>query len=66
MLSQWQGGYSAEIVIENREAAVTGWTFTFSAFGATATSWSGRWIDTGYTGSMPPFSSTTLNGTACS
>ncbi|GGU54594.1 glucanase [Lentzea flava] len=92
--SQWQGGYSAEIVIENRGAAVNGWTFKFSAPGVTVTQgWNGTWTDTGdvvsvvnasyngsiptggqvsigynanYSGSAPPFSSASLNGTACS
>ena len=46
--SQWQGGYGAEIVIENRGAALTGWTFTFSAPGVTVTQgWNGTWNDTG-------------------
>jgi len=94
LLSQWQGGYSAEIVIENRGPVVNGWTFTFSAPGATVTQgWNGKWTDTGdvvrvtnevwngsiptggtatigynanYSGSTPPFSAPTLNGTNCS
>ncbi|NGY64349.1 endoglucanase [Lentzea sp. NEAU-D13] len=46
--SQWQGGYGAEIVIENRGPALTGWTFTFSAPGVTVTQgWNGTWNDTG-------------------
>lgn len=48
LLSQWQGGYSAEIVIENRGQAVNGWTFTFSAPGVAVTQgWNGTWTDTG-------------------
>jgi endoglucanase len=48
LLSQWQGGYSAEIVIENRGAAVNGWTFVFSAPGVTVTQgWNGTWTDNG-------------------
>jgi endoglucanase len=48
LLSQWQGGYSAEIVIENRGSAINGWTFRFSAPGATVTQgWNGNWTDTG-------------------
>jgi endoglucanase len=48
LISQWQGGYSAEIVVENRGAALTGWTFTFSAPGVTVTQgWNGKWNDTG-------------------
>ncbi|WP_312877842.1 glycoside hydrolase family 6 protein [Lentzea indica] len=48
LLSQWQGGYSAEIVIENRGSAINGWTFAFSAPGATVTNgWNGTWTDTG-------------------
>ena len=48
MASCWSGGYTAEIVIENRAAPVNGWTFTFSAPGVTvAQGWSGTWTDTG-------------------
>ncbi|GGN07646.1 glucanase [Lentzea pudingi] len=46
--SQWNGGYSGEIVIVNRGAAINGWTFTFSAPGVTVTQgWNGTWTDTG-------------------
>ncbi|MGI5498576.1 glycoside hydrolase family 6 protein [Lentzea sp. CA-135723] len=46
--SQWQGGYSAEVVIVNRGQAVTGWTFTFSAPGVAVTQgWNGTWTDQG-------------------
>ncbi|WP_394618250.1 glycoside hydrolase family 6 protein [Lentzea sp. JNUCC 0626] len=46
--SQWQGGYSGEIVIVNRGAAVTSWTFTFSAPGVAVTQgWNGTWTDQG-------------------
>lgn len=70
VLSQWQGGYNAEIVIENRGAAINGWTLTFSAPGATVTNgWSGTWNDTGdvvrvtnvdYNGSIPSGGQTTI------
>ncbi|MDX8032721.1 glycoside hydrolase family 6 protein [Lentzea sp. BCCO 10_0856] len=70
LLSQWQGGYSAEIVIENRGPAINGWTFTFSAPGATVTQgWSGTWTDTGdvvrvanasWNGSLPSGGQTTI------
>uniref|UniRef100_UPI0039BF7352 glycoside hydrolase family 6 protein n=1 Tax=Lentzea alba TaxID=2714351 RepID=UPI0039BF7352 len=46
--STWQGGYSAEVVIENRAAPINGWKLTFSAPGVTVTQgWSGTWRDTG-------------------
>jgi endoglucanase len=70
LLSTWQGGYSAEIVIENRGAAINGWTFTFSAPGVTVTQgWSGTWTDTGdvvrvanasWNGSIPSGGTTTI------
>ncbi|WP_086666596.1 glycoside hydrolase family 6 protein [Lentzea kentuckyensis] len=48
LTSTWQGGYGAEIVIENRGAALTSWTFTFSAPGVTVQQgWNGTWNDTG-------------------
>ncbi|MEJ2859092.1 MULTISPECIES: glycoside hydrolase family 6 protein [unclassified Saccharothrix] len=92
--SAWSGGYTGEIVIENRGAPINGWTLTFSAPGVTVTQgWNGTWTDSGdvvrvgnaswngnlatggtatigyqasYSGSTPPFTSPTLNGTACS
>ncbi|USX53212.1 glycoside hydrolase family 6 protein [Lentzea sp. HUAS12] len=46
--SQWQGGYSAEIVIVNRGSAINGWTFSFSAPGVSVTQgWNGTWTDQG-------------------
>lgn len=46
--STWSGGYSGEIVIENRAAPINGWKFTFSAPGVTVTQgWSGTWADKG-------------------
>jgi endoglucanase len=46
--SSWSGGYSGEIVIENRAAAINGWTFTFSTPGVTVTQgWNGTWSDKG-------------------
>ncbi|WP_434443251.1 glycoside hydrolase family 6 protein [Lentzea sp. E54] len=48
VVSQWNGGYTAEIVIENRGAAINGWTFSFSAPGVSVTQgWNGTWTDTG-------------------
>lgn len=48
VLSTWNGGYSAEIVIENRAAAINGWKFTFSAPGVTVSQgWNGTWADRG-------------------
>ncbi len=48
MVSAWQGGYTGEIVVENRGSAINGWTFTFSAPGVTVTNgWNGTWTDTG-------------------
>ncbi|HEX8867247.1 MAG TPA: glycoside hydrolase family 6 protein, partial [Lentzea sp.] len=70
LISQWQGGYNAEIVIENRGSAINGWTFTFSAPGVTVTNgWNGTWSDTGdvvrvtnasYNGSIPAGGTTTI------
>ncbi|PWK85609.1 endoglucanase [Lentzea atacamensis] len=70
LINQWQGGYSAEIVIENRGAAVNGWTFTFSAPGMTVLQgWNGTWTDNGDTvtvanaawnGSLPTGGQTTI------
>ncbi|MCS7477037.1 glycoside hydrolase family 6 protein [Umezawaea endophytica] len=93
VVSQWSGGYSGEVVITNRGAAITGWTLSFSAPGVTVTQgWNGTWTDTGdvvrvvnaawngtlatggqatigynanYGGTTPPFTSASLNGTAC-
>jgi len=48
LISQWQGGFSAEIVIENRGSAINSWTFTFSAPGVTVTQgWNGTWSSSG-------------------
>ena len=48
VVSQWQGGYTGEIVIENRGSAINGWTFTYSAPGVSVTNgWNGTWTDTG-------------------
>ncbi len=48
VVSSWSGGYTGEVVIENRAAPVNGWTFTFSAPGVTVgQGWSGTWTDTG-------------------
>ncbi|WP_158842170.1 glycoside hydrolase family 6 protein [Saccharothrix deserti] len=46
--SRWSGGYSGEIVIENRGASINGWTLTFSAPGVTVSQgWNGTWTDSG-------------------
>jgi endoglucanase len=59
--STWSGGYSGEIVIENRAAPISGWKFTFSAPGVTVSQgWNGT-----SGGGTPPFGSPTLNGVAC-
>ncbi|GAA0260378.1 glycoside hydrolase family 6 protein [Saccharothrix mutabilis subsp. mutabilis] len=48
VVSAWSGGYTGEIVIENRGAPIDGWTLTFSAPGVTVTQgWNGTWTDTG-------------------
>ncbi|SDI97308.1 endoglucanase [Lentzea albidocapillata subsp. violacea] len=48
VVSQWQGGYTGEIVIENRGQAINSWTFSFSAPGVSVTQgWNGTWTDTG-------------------
>ncbi|MEU4448204.1 glycoside hydrolase family 6 protein [Actinosynnema sp. NPDC050801] len=48
VVSQWSGGYTGEIVIENRGAAINGWTLTFSAPGVTVSQgWNGTWTDGG-------------------
>ncbi|SFR05491.1 endoglucanase [Lentzea waywayandensis] len=48
VVSQWNGGYTGEILIENRGPAINGWTFTFSAPGVSVTQgWNGTWTDTG-------------------
>ncbi|RSM47305.1 endoglucanase [Amycolatopsis balhimycina DSM 5908] len=48
VVSAWSGGYTGEIVIENRGTAVDHWTLTFSAPGVTVSQgWSGTWTDTG-------------------
>ncbi|QQQ78946.1 glycoside hydrolase family 6 protein [Saccharothrix sp. 6-C] len=48
VVSQWSGGYTGEIVIENRGAALSGWTLTFSAPGVTVSQgWNGTWSDGG-------------------
>jgi endoglucanase len=50
VVNSWSSGYTAEIVIENRAAAVDGWAFTFSAPGVTVSQgWNGTWTDTGDT-----------------
>jgi len=49
-VNPWSTGYTGEIVIENRGAALNGWTLTFSAPGVTVTQgWNGTWTDTGDT-----------------
>jgi endoglucanase len=48
VVSQWSGGYTGEIVIENRGAALNGWTLTFSAPAVTVSQgWNGTWTDSG-------------------
>ncbi|MGW4116028.1 glycoside hydrolase family 6 protein [Actinosynnema sp. NPDC004786] len=48
VVSQWSGGYTGEIVIGNRGAAINGWTLSFSAPGVTVQQgWNGTWTDTG-------------------
>jgi len=48
VVSSWSTGYTGEIVIENRGAAINGWTLTFSAPGVTVSQgWAGTWTDTG-------------------
>ena len=48
MVNSWSTGYTGEIVIENRGAAIDGWTLTFSAPGVTVSQgWNGTWTDTG-------------------
>ena len=48
--STWQGGYTGEIVIQNRGPSIGEWTLTFSAPGVTVTQgWNGTWTDTGDT-----------------
>ncbi|MBE8525849.1 cellulose binding domain-containing protein, partial [Amycolatopsis sp. H6(2020)] len=48
VVSSWPTGYTGEIVIENRGAALNGWTLTFSAPGVTVSQgWNGTWNDNG-------------------
>ncbi|GAA2691513.1 MULTISPECIES: glycoside hydrolase family 6 protein [Actinosynnema] len=48
VVSQWNGGYTGEVVVENRGAAISSWTLEFSAPGVTVTQgWNGTWTDTG-------------------
>ncbi|QFZ21475.1 glycoside hydrolase family 6 protein [Saccharothrix syringae] len=50
VVSQWSGGYTGEVVITNRGAAISSWTLTFSAPGVTVVQgWNGTWTDTGDT-----------------
>ena len=70
VVSQWSGGYTGEIVIGNRGAALNGWTLTFTAPGVSVTQgWNGTWSDTGdavrvtnasWNGSLPTGGSTTI------
>ncbi|WIX98858.1 glycoside hydrolase family 6 protein [Amycolatopsis mongoliensis] len=48
VVSSWPTGYTGEIVLENRGAAIDHWTLTFSAPGVTVgQGWNGTWTDTG-------------------
>jgi endoglucanase len=48
VVSSWPTGYTGEIVIENRGAALDHWTLTFTAPGVTVSQgWNGTWTDTG-------------------
>jgi endoglucanase len=48
VVNTWQSGYTGEVIIENRGAAVDAWTLTFSAPGTTVTQgWNATWTDTG-------------------
>ncbi|WP_439386680.1 glycoside hydrolase family 6 protein [Amycolatopsis lexingtonensis] len=48
VVSAWTGGYTGEIVLENRGTAVDHWTLTFTAPGVTVSQgWNGTWTDTG-------------------
>ncbi|GAA1295971.1 glycoside hydrolase family 6 protein [Saccharothrix xinjiangensis] len=50
VVSQWSGGYTGEVVITNRGAAISNWTLTFSAPGVSVTQgWNGTWTDAGDT-----------------
>ncbi|WP_440902538.1 glycoside hydrolase family 6 protein [Actinosynnema sp.] len=48
VVSSWSGGYTGEVVIENRGPALQSWTLEFSAPGvAVSQGWSGTWTDLG-------------------